>query len=125
VERVVVYGTSGSGKSTYAAALGLPHIELDAHRSADRGAFEHAIAGPTWVVEGVQRDEISAALERADTFVWLDPPRRVVVWRLLRRRSPVRFIAKTVRKHEYRRVHARAFVDAAVSRGIEVIHRSS
>jgi adenylate kinase family enzyme len=125
VQRVVVYGTSGSGKSTYAASLGLPHVDLDAYDRGDRAAFDRAVAGDRWVVEGVQRDEVSAALVRADTFVWLDPPRRVVVWRLAKRRSPLRFIAKTVRKHEYRRAHGRSFVDAARARGIDVIHRTS
>jgi adenylate kinase family enzyme len=134
VERVVVYGTGGSGKSTYAASLGLPHVELDTFttdfRVLDRAAFDAAIAGDQWVVEGVHRDELWTALERADTFVWLDPPRRVIAWRLLRRRrrtslvAELRWIAKTLRNHERRRAHGQRFADAARERGIDVIHRT-
>jgi adenylate kinase family enzyme len=134
MRRVVVYGTGGSGKSTYAASLGLPHVELDTltedFRALDRAAFEQAIAGDEWVVQGVHRDELWLALERADAFVWLDPPRRVIAWRLLRRPRRtslvphVRWVAKTIRKHGDRRAHGQRFLDAATDRGIEVIHRT-
>ena len=98
--RLAVIGTSGSGKSTLArqiaAAIGAPHIELDAlfHQPnwvpADRDAFRAevsaAIAGPAWVTDGnysnFLRDIIWPA---ADEIVWLDYPFRIVVWRLLLR----------------------------------------
>jgi len=103
VLRVSVVGNSGSGKSTLARALagrlGVPHIELDAifHQpgwrplpAADfRARIDAATAGGGWVVDGnysVVRDLVWA---RADTVVWLDPPRRAVmrrvIWRTLRR----------------------------------------
>lgn len=98
--RIAVIGTSGSGKSTLtrqiAAAIGAPHIELDAlfHQPgwvpADRDAFRAevsaAIAGPAWVTDGnysnFLRDIIWPA---ADEIVWLDYPVRIVVWRLFLR----------------------------------------
>jgi adenylate kinase family enzyme len=69
-----VLGTSGAGKSRLAAAvserLGVPWIELDAlvHRAG-------------WQQAPV--DELLA--QSADTYVWLDYPRRLVMWRPLRR----------------------------------------
>lgn len=95
--RISVVGNSGAGKTTVgrrlAAALEVPFVELDAlfHRpgwsvSAD---FErdvaHVLAQPAWVVDGnygVVRADVWA---RADTVVWVDPPRLVVLGRVVRR----------------------------------------
>ncbi|GIF95769.1 hypothetical protein [Catellatospora citrea] len=101
--RVLVTGTSGAGKttlSTYiAAALGLPRVELDAlHHGADwqpRPTFADEVAAfvaqPSWVTEWQYTDKLGDLLwGRADTVVWLDHPRRLVMWqvtgRTLRRR---------------------------------------
>ena len=100
--RVVVAGTSGSGKTTVAArigaALAIPHVELDAlHHGAGwvpRAEFvadvERFAAGGAWVCEwqyGALRDLLAS---RAELLVWLDLPRRTVmrqvVVRTLRRR---------------------------------------
>ena len=104
MRRVVVVGNSGSGKSTLAQELserlGVPHVELDAlqHRAdwtpapveefregvrAALGAADARAGG--WVVCGnyaAVRTEIWA---RADTIVWLDLPRTVVMGRVTRR----------------------------------------
>ena len=103
VRRISVVGTSGSGKSTVArelaAAIGVPHLELDSvfHQpdwaplpaEEFRQRVTAAIAGDGWVIDGnysVIRDLVWA---RADTVVWLDLPKRTVmrqlVWRTLRR----------------------------------------
>jgi adenylate kinase family enzyme len=103
VRRVSVVGNSGSGKSTLAAALaarlGVAHVELDAFKHqanwvqlpADEFAVRvrTAIAAEGWVVDGnysAVRDEV---WQRADTVIWVDPPRTVlmrqVIGRTLRR----------------------------------------
>jgi adenylate kinase family enzyme len=103
VRRVSVVGSSGSGKSTVAAALaramGAPWLELDSvFHQADwtplpeeefRRRVLAVVAGESWVIDGgysVVRDLVWA---RADTVVWLDLPKRTVmrriVWRTLRR----------------------------------------
>lgn len=101
--RVLVAGTSGAGKTTLstqiAAALGLPRIELDAlHHGADwvpRPTFAAEVADfvaqPRWVTEWQYTDKLGDLLPgRADTVVWLDHPRPLVMWqvtgRTLRRR---------------------------------------
>ncbi len=104
--RVVVYGTSGSGKSTFAGALAqaraLPCIELDlinwrpgweGRNKTDIDGFIHdvqtAINGENWVATGAYgavRDRLWA---RATDLVYLDLPRHIVmrqvVWRSLKR----------------------------------------
>jgi adenylate kinase family enzyme len=100
--RVVVAGTSGSGKTTVCrrieAVLGLPRVELDAlhhgpgwvPRPEFAADVERFAAGDAWVCEwqyGATRELLAA---RADLLVWLDLSRatvmRQVVLRTLRRR---------------------------------------
>ena len=105
MRRVSVVGTSGSGKTTVARrlseGLGAPHVELDAlfhgpgWQPAEGGAFlaavDRATAGDAWVVDGNYRAVVGEGpvWARADTVVWLDLPRAVVMrrvlWRTLRR----------------------------------------
>ena len=96
----IIASASGSGKTTVArrlaALLGVPHVELDAlhHRAGWREAtadelrreVEPIVATNGWVVDGVYRSKLGdLTLERADTVVWLDLPRRVWLPRLVRR----------------------------------------
>jgi adenylate kinase family enzyme len=98
--RIAVVGNSGSGKSTLAAEisarLGCEHIELDSIHHLenwtpiDRERMREIVAGrierDTWVVDGnyqsLVQDLVFAA---ADTAVWLDLPRRIVMSRVIRR----------------------------------------
>jgi adenylate kinase family enzyme len=96
VERILVVGTTGSGKSTMAsrlaARLGIPHVELDAlhwgpgwsERPAEsfRAALVQATAGPRWVVDGNYSRYRELTLPRADAVIWLDYSLPVVLWRL-------------------------------------------
>ena len=95
--RVLVAGTSGSGKTTVAgriaAALGVPHIEIDGlfHGPGwvTRPSFEADVhrfaATPGWATEwqyAAVRDHLA---DRADLLVWLDLPRALVMRQVLRR----------------------------------------
>lgn len=95
--RVLVAGTSGSGKTTVAArigeALGLPHIEIDGlYHGPDwtpRASFREDVvrlaATPCWVTEW-QHGEVRALLaDRADLLVWLDLTKSRVMWQVTRR----------------------------------------
>ena len=95
LERVVVVGTSCSGKTTLARqlsqGLGLPHIELDAihwqsewrQRPVDevRRMAGEAAAAERWVMDGNYNAVQDIVWGRATTVVWLNYPFRVVLWR--------------------------------------------
>lgn len=100
MQRISVVGTSGSGKSTVsrrlADALGMPHVELDAlHWGPDWVAataedlqqlVAEATRGDAWVVDGNYESKLGRLVwDRADTVVWVDPPRWLVMWRSLTR----------------------------------------
>jgi adenylate kinase family enzyme len=99
VQRISVVGNSGSGKSTLArriaAALGIPHLELDSvfHQPGwqplDTGEFRQRVleftAGQAWIVDGNYSKVRDIVWARADTVIWLDPPRHRVMRRLIAR----------------------------------------
>ncbi|MBK1689218.1 AAA family ATPase [Rubrivivax gelatinosus] len=97
--RVVVIGTSGAGKSTFAkrlaARLGVPRVELDAlhwlpgwtARDPDdfRARVAEAVAGEAWVADGNYSVARDVLWPRATDIVWLNYGRHVVWPRVLRR----------------------------------------
>jgi adenylate kinase family enzyme len=99
VQRIVVVGNSGSGKSTLAARIaeriGAPHVELDSIRHQANwvelpdesfvAEVEERTRGGRWVVDGNYPMVREVVWPRADTVVWLDPPRSVVMKRVLLR----------------------------------------
>lgn len=101
MERIVVVGGSGSGKTTVARAiaskLGLPRLELDSvrHRdgwdSVEREEFSRIVSGfaaeDRWVVDGVYTSlgTQETVWPLADTVVWLDLPRWRLTARVVRR----------------------------------------
>lgn len=99
MRRVSVVGAPGSGKTTFgrqlAASMAAPFIELDAvfHQAGWQDLSPHefrsrvtdATAGDLWVVDGNYGVVHDRVWERADTVVWLDLPRRVVMGRVVLR----------------------------------------
>ena len=98
--RVVVVGTSGSGKSTFArrlgAAIGAPQLELDAINwqsgwrdlnTDDPVEFARrvaeAAAAPAWVADGNYSKVRHVLWPRATRFVWLDYARPVIMRRVI------------------------------------------
>ncbi len=100
--RVLVAGTSGAGKTTLAArlglVLGLPHVEIDAlfhgpgwtPRETFAAEVEAFSAQPGWVTEWQYGSARALLAQRTDLLVWLDLPRatvmRQVAARTVRRR---------------------------------------
>lgn len=97
MQRVLVIGSSGSGKSTVARTiahrLAVPHIELDAlfhgpgwtQRATFVEDVDHATSTPAWVADGNYSPVRDLLWSRADTVVWLDLPRWLVEWQVIRR----------------------------------------
>lgn len=95
--RILVAGGSGSGKSTLSVRLaesaGLPYQEIDALYHGEgwvpRPTFVDEVdaftAQPAWVIEWQYTQARELLASRADTMVWLDLPRRVVMRQVVRR----------------------------------------
>jgi adenylate kinase family enzyme len=149
---VAVVGNSGAGKSVLAARLAsrlrVPHVELDGifhlagwhelNQDDFRAEVLRVVAADGWVVDGNYAAVRELVWDRADTVVWLDLPRllvmRRVVWRTLSRlalrrqlwngnRERVRnlfsidpersiILWSWTRHGEYRRRYAAAMIDA-------------
>ena len=104
-KRIVVVGTTGSGKTTLAKSiagiLDIPHIELDSlHWEANWTSTPHDIliqkikdaisqAGESWVMDGNYHRSRPITWPHADTIIWLDYPLRItfrrLVWRTFSR----------------------------------------
>jgi adenylate kinase family enzyme len=102
IVRIVVVGTAGAGKTTLAkaiaAALAIPHIELDALEwgpgwtalsDTDPNELVRRVAsatsGDSWVVDGNYGLVRELTWGRATHLVWLDYDRPVIMARVIRR----------------------------------------
>lgn len=105
--RILVWGCSGSGKSTFARGLcwatGLPYISLDAHfwqpgwvesdRAEFRARMAPILAGEAWILDGNYTSALEGAqVPRATHVFFFDLPR----WRCLK--GAIGRIAKTYGK---------------------------
>lgn len=99
MDRIAIVGSSGSGKSTLAqrvgARLGLPVVHMDQlywtpgwieqDPETWRAAVDRAAGGERWVIEGVGSSASALRFRRAEVIVWLETPRRLCLWRAVRR----------------------------------------
>jgi adenylate kinase family enzyme len=99
LERIVVVGTSCSGKTSYAKRLaeilGAPHVELDAlYWNPDwiekpthqfRALVSDAVAGHRWIVDGGYATVRDVVWPRATCVIWLNYGFPLVMARALRR----------------------------------------
>ena len=99
MQRVLIIGPCGAGKSTLATQLG-PRLELPVYHmdqlnwkpgwvESTKEEICEKLAAITaadrWLIDGTYGGTLGERLERADTVVYLDYPIRLCVARLLRR----------------------------------------
>ncbi|MEV0644838.1 adenylate kinase [Phytomonospora sp. NPDC050363] len=99
-QRILIVGSCAAGKSTLGAALAtrlaLPLVHLDQHywrpgwiepSTEDwRAQVAGLVAEPRWVMDGNYGGTLDIRLPRADRIVLLDQPRRLTLYRAVRRR---------------------------------------
>ena len=99
MRRVSIVGNSGSGKTTLARALAerldVDCVELDAmyHQAGwtplpsdqFRARLTEIAAADRWVIDGNYSAVQDLVWARADTVVWLDLPKPIVMWQVVRR----------------------------------------
>ena len=99
MERVLIVGPCGAGKSTLAFTLadktGLPlfHMDrlawkegwVDTPNAELREILRPIVAQDRWLIEGNYGSTLPDRLRRADTVVYLDYPIRICLARILRR----------------------------------------
>lgn len=100
MQRIIVIGSAGAGKSTLSQKLGqaldLPVVHLDAYFwkpgwvQTESEEWEQIIRTQTeqekWIMDGNYTGTLDMRLERADTVIFLDMPRVLCVYRVLKRR---------------------------------------
>ena len=101
MQRVIVIGCPGTGKTTFAVKLArrtelpLEHLDFYYHDDQynyrhDRAAWRKKVAELSdfkdWIIEGNYKSTLDIRLPRADTVIYFDYPRRIAVWRALKRR---------------------------------------
>ena len=99
MQRVMIIGPCGAGKSTVshvlAARLNLPLVHMDqlnwqpgwvdAGNDRLRGLLAVEVAEDRWLIEGNYASTMDMRLKRADTIVYLDYPLPLCLWRLVKR----------------------------------------
>lgn len=99
LSRVVVVGTSCSGKTTFAhdlaARLQIPHVELDAlywlpdwierEPSEFLALVDEKTAGSHWATDGNYKTARDLLWSRATAVIWLDYGFPLVLWRSVKR----------------------------------------
>ena len=99
MKRVAIIGSSGAGKSRLSRALsrilGIPVIHLDAHywnpgwvgtpRPEWTARQQKLLEPERWIADGNYGSTLELRLSAADTVIFLDFPRWLCTWRVLKR----------------------------------------
>lgn len=103
----MILGCAGSGKSTLsrelASCAGLPLTERDAlgvPGSRDyREALSQLARQPRWILDGAPYYEDALIYGAADTVIFLDYPKPLVMWRVLRRTLLIELSRRPIGAH--------------------------
>jgi len=98
-QKIIIIGSGGSGKSTFARELGkkldLPVIHLDSEfwkpgwvmpeREEWLKKLENLLSEPKWIAEGNYKSSLEFRLNKADAVIFLDFKRSVCIYRVIKR----------------------------------------
>jgi adenylate kinase family enzyme len=107
MNRILVIGSAGSGKSTFSQelskAMNLPVIHLDRYYWKPNWVptpneewdhfVEEAANQEQWIMDGNYSRTLAIRLKRADTIIFLDMPRTLCIYRIIKRR--IKYHGKT------------------------------
>jgi adenylate kinase family enzyme len=99
MQRILVIGSGGSGKSTFSVRLGklldLPVIHLDTlywgpgwiepDKSQWALTVRRVIAQDAWILDGNYSGTLAERIAACDTVIFLDVSRLICMWRVLKR----------------------------------------
>lgn len=99
MKKVLVIGSSGAGKSTFARRLGeISEIEVihldklhwrsgwvEPAKDEWRKTVEDNLKKESWIMDGNYSGTLALRLEKCDTIIFLDFPRTVCSWRVIKR----------------------------------------
>jgi adenylate kinase family enzyme len=99
MKKVLVIGPGGAGKSTFARRLGeslnieVLHLDkiywqpgwVETPKSEWRTTVEELLKRDAWIMDGNYSGTLDIRFEACDTIVFLDMPRTLCLWRVLKR----------------------------------------
>jgi adenylate kinase family enzyme len=108
MRKILVIGSGGAGKSTFSRRLGkildLEVIHLDVlywHRGwvetpkpEWRRTVEELVKRDSWIIDGNYSGTFDIRFEACDTVIFLDVPRLICLWRLLKRKALYRSVGR-------------------------------
>jgi adenylate kinase family enzyme len=100
MRRILIVGSAGAGKSTLSRKLGevlnIPVVHLDKHYwkpgwvATEKQEWDQMVIEETrkeqWIIDGNYSRTLELRMERADTVIFLDMPRWLCLYRILKRR---------------------------------------
>lgn len=99
MQRVLVIGCGGAGKSTLSRRLGqllgIPVVHLDSlywkpgwvesDKTEWADCVQRVARGDSWIMDGNYSGTLAARLDACDTVIFLDMPRLTCLWRVAKR----------------------------------------
>jgi adenylate kinase family enzyme len=108
MKRILIIGSGGSGKSTLARRLGeatgieVIHLDklhwkpnwVEPDKQEWGKTVDKILAGDSWIIDGNYGGTLEKRIAAADTVIFLELPRTICVWRILKRAARYRKISR-------------------------------
>ena len=108
MKKILVIGSSGAGKSTFSRRLGkatgieVVHLDrlywmpnwVEPEKAEWREILDEITQSESWIMDGNYSGTLDFRMTRADAIIFLDLPRTLCVWRVLKRSTLYRKIKR-------------------------------